>query len=161
MSSNDMDLEQMKESLAAAIAARRGSLTALRERIVNLLDPVPVGVKLAGDDGSMIAEIVRVHTGASQWSNRTWDVEIRGWGLIDKHGRLIAEVLDGSYWDGNNMHHRTSEPTCLGLSGGGAVLRWATGAQTREVATALPAAIARYMAECEAEREANAATLRD
>ena len=159
----------IKDQLSAAISARKDSLKALRSRIIDLLEDVPVGVKLIDDpkriDGGLVVKIVPVYTGASQWSNRTWDVTIKGWGVVDADGKLIAESLDGSYWDGNNMHNRSSEPTCLGTDSyergdyGDKGLTWATGAATRAIAARLPEAIARYMAECESERAANEGTL--
>ena len=154
----------IKDQLSTAIGARKNSLKALRSRIVDLLEDVPVGVKLI-DDGGLVVKVARVCTGASQWSNRTWDVTIKGWGLIDADGRLIAESLDDSYFNGNNRHYRSSEPTCLGTDSGergdygDKGLTWATGAATRAIAARLPEAIARYMAECESERAANEGTL--
>jgi len=57
------------------------------------------------------------------------------------------------------------EPTCLGSvgwddrTGEPLALDWASGKETRALALRLPEAIARYIAECEAEREANSSTL--
>ena len=154
----------IKDQLAQAVSARKDSLKALRARIIDLLEDVPVGVKLSDDQG-LVVKVVRVCTGASQWSNRTWDVTIKGWGLVDANGKLIAENLDGSLWDGNNMHHRSTEPTCLGTDSydrgdySDTGLSWASGKDTREIAARLPEAIARYMAACEAECAKNAETL--
>jgi hypothetical protein len=162
-------MSTIKEELGAAISARKDSLKALRGRIIDLLADVPVGVKLIDDpervDGGLVCKVVRVCTGASQWSNRTWDVTIKGWALIDVEGKLIAECIDGSHWDGNNMHHRSTEPTCLGThpdygdNDAERGLSWASGKATRAVAMRLPDAIARYMTACETERDANQATL--
>lgn len=158
------DATAIKDQLNAAIGARKDSLKALRGRIIDLLEGVPVGVKLA-DDAGLVVKVVRVCTGASQWSNRTWDVTIKGWGLIDSEGKLIAESLEDSYFDGNNAHYRTSEPTCLGTDGhdygdyGEPGLSWASGKATRAIAARLPGAIASYMAECRDEQDKNTETL--
>ncbi len=153
----------IQEQLSAAIAARKSTLKDLRGRIMSLLGDVPVGVKLSDDQG-LLFTVQRVCTGASQWSNQTWNVTITGRGLIDAAGRLVAEDLDDSKWDGSNMHYRSTEPICLGTdcydgnytySG----LSWVTGKVTRELAARLPAAIDRYMNTCKAEAEANSATL--
>ena len=155
--------DQLADQLALAIGARKDSLKALRARIIDLLDDVPVGVRLS-DDAGLVVKVARVCTGASQWSNRTWDVTIKGWGLIAENGRLVAEHVDGCLWDGHNNHYRTTEPTCLGTESfdpeyHAKQLTWATGCDTRAIAARLPEAIARYMAECEAERAANEAML--
>jgi hypothetical protein len=150
------------DQLSAAIAARKDSLKALRGRIGEVLEPIPIGVKLVDDpariDGGLVCQIVRLCTGASQWSNRTWEQTIKGYGAITADGTLLYEALDGSVWDGNNMHHRTTEGTYRWPDSDEQGLTWASGKTTRELAARLPAAIARYMAECEAERAANDAT---
>ena len=155
----------IEDQLAAAVGARKDSLKALRYRIIDLVRHVPVGVKLTDNQG-VIVEVVRLFSGASQWDNSTWDVTIKGWGLLDAQGNLIAEEIDSSLWDGNNMHHRSTEPTCR-YHGAHAMdtqnhdaLRWTNGKNTRTIAERLPEGLARYMAECETEREANDATLR-
>ncbi len=157
--------DAIKSQLSAAIGARKDSLIALRARIVDLLEDVPVGVKLS-DDSGLVVKVVPVYTGASQWANRTWDVAITGWGLIDADGRLIAECLSDSQWDGRNMHFRSTERTMLGVppfdidcDECAKVLQFAPGTVTREIALRLPEAISRYMGECEAERAKNEATL--
>jgi hypothetical protein len=153
----------IKEQLAQAVGARKDSLIALRARIVDLLEAVPIGVKLS-DDAGLVIKVVRVCTGASQWSNQTWDLTIKGRGFLDAEGRLIAEDLDGSAWDGSNMHYRTTEPTILGsqadwnINDAPGLVR-ANGKDTRTIAARLPEAIARYMADCETERAENTATL--
>lgn len=104
----------------------------------------------------------RICTGASQWANRTWDVTIKGRGyLVD--GKLLAVDCEQSYWDGNNMHHRSDEPYILGSepdwddlhTPGWYDLHWLPGKETRQIAARLPQAIARYMQECSDEAAAN------
>ena len=149
----------IKDQLALAIGARKDSLKALRARIIDLLDDVPVGVRL-NDDQGLVVKVVRVCTGASQWSNQTWGITIKGWAVVDEAGLLVAECLDGWTHDGSNAFTRTSEPTCLVSHGEpGEELSWSPGNFTRKTAARLPEAIARYMAECEAERAANEAML--
>ena len=148
------------DQLRASVAARKDSLTSLRSRIAKILEPLPVGVVLS-DDAGEVCKIVRICTGASQWANRTWEVTIKGVGAIAA-GKLLCEVdLAGSYWDGNNMHDRSTEPTCLYPSDGDydRGLTRLSGADTRAIALRLPVAIARYMERCEQERVANDATL--
>lgn len=149
------------EQLRASVAARKDSLRALRNRIIAILEPIPVGVKLMGDNGAELCRIVALVTGASQWSNRTWERTIKGWGVM-AGGKLVAECLDSSVWDGNNMHHRTTEPTYLARDWdsdrGATGLSWMPGSETRELAVQLPNAIALYMAHCERERAANEST---
>lgn len=147
--------------LAAAVAARKDSLIALRQRIAALLGPIPTGVVLEDDQGE-VCRIIRICTGASQWGNRTWDVTIRGTGVLSPAGKLICEDLDDSYFDGNNLHTRSSEPTCRYSHGEpGEALAFEPGTETRKYAARLPAAVARYMAHCAAEVDANKATLTD
>ena len=149
------------EQLRASVAARKGSLMALRSRIIAIMEPIPVGVKLRRDNGAELCHIVGLVTGASQWSNRTWERTIKGWGVI-AGGKLVAECLDNSVWDGNNWHYRTTEPTCLARDWDRdtevAAPSWMPGTETRELAAQLPAAIARYMAHCERERAENEST---
>lgn len=150
------------DQLKAAVSARKGSLKALRARIAALLKPIPIGVKLSDEEGE-VCKVVRASTGASQWSNREWMVTIKGRGYITPAGKLLAEDLDGAYFDGSNMHYRTSEPTVLGVPEWGddrkPGLTFEPGTITRALAARLPAAIERYMAECERERAANEQTL--
>ena len=147
------------DQLRAVIKARRDSLEALRQRIAELLDPIPVGAVLR-DEAGEVCRIIRVCTGASQWDNRTWDVTIKGWGALSPDGKLICEVIRGNVWDGQNMHYRTTEPTCRYKNGEiGDELQWLSSRETRALAVRLPAAIAKYMQECEEETKANHATL--
>ena len=152
---------EIQKQIAEAVAARKGSLTQLRSRIINLIDGIPVGTNLS-DQSGLVARIVRVETGASQWANSTWDVTISGWAVVDANGHLIAESLDSRYFDGNNMHHRSDEPTCLPSRDddyhGSRALIWANGASTRAVATRLAPAIVGYLRECTFETEANSET---
>jgi hypothetical protein len=145
------------EQLTAAVAARKDSLIALRARIESLIEPIPVGVTLADDEG-VIGKIKRICTGASQWSNRTWDVTIQGKGLIADGGFLVADICDRSYWDGNNMHHHSTEGFYLGSDSEGSSLCWLSGKETRKIALRLPRAIERYIEECKAETAANSST---
>lgn len=157
-------MSTIKDQLTAAVNARKDSLKELRQRIADLVEAVPIGVQLK-DDSGMVAKMVRVCTGASQWGNQTWNVTIKGKALLTADGKLIAERLDDSYFDGNNMHYRKTEPTCLGSvgwddrTGKPLALDWAGGKDTRALALRLPEAITRYIAECAAEREANSSTL--
>lgn len=154
------------DELTAAVAAHYDSLIALRARILEVVEPIPIGVMLV-DEAGEVGKIVRLCTGASQWSNRTWEVTITGWGLISPDGKLVCEDLKKSYCDGSNIHHRSTEPTCLytGRSQdndrGGYCdeVHLLPGPATRALATRLPAAIECYMAECISEAEANSQTL--
>ena len=162
MSTTSQDSAALVAALSAAVAARKDSLIALRARIADLLAPIPVGVKLADDAGPVCA-VARIYTGASQWSNRTWEVTIKGRGYLAGE-KLLAVQCEQKMSDGHNMHFRSTEPYVLDQdwprdedpSNG---LRWFSGRETREAAARLPAAIARYMAQCEAERQANTETL--
>lgn len=155
--------DQIVEQLRAAVAARKGALKALRGRIAEILEPIPVGVVLA-DEAGEVCKIAHICTGASQWANQSWDVTIKGVGAI-ADGKLLAEIdLPSKYCDGRNMHYRKDEPTCLyphncweGDDNAG--LRYVSGSETRALALRLPAAIARYLEQCESERVANNATL--
>jgi hypothetical protein len=144
-------MSTITEQLEAAVAARKDSLKSLRERIAAILAPIPVGVTLRDDAGD-VCKIVRVCTGASQWSNRTWEVTIHGRAALAS-GKLLCEDLADSKWDGNNTHYRKSEGTCLRHSD--EPLKWLSGRETRELAKRLPGAIVRYLDECRAEERAN------
>jgi hypothetical protein len=149
----------IKDQLSAVIAARKNSIIALRGRIADLLSDVPVGTILSDSEGE-VCRVIRVCTGASQWSNRTWDVTIKGRAYLAPSGKMLAEDIDGSYWDDHNMHTRSTEPT-MGYAHGEAndtVYGFASGADTRVAAVRLAGAIERYMATCAAEVEANEAT---
>lgn len=156
--------------LQNAVQARKDSLQNLRERIATLLAPIPIGAKLYEDNGSFLCEVHRIYTGASQWANTTWEVTIKGIGYVTTGQLLIAVNCDQSHYDGNNMHTRSTEPYVLHLRGDDDcenesdyrernMLHFASGKDTRDVATKLPAAIAKYMEECKQEQEANDATL--
>jgi len=152
--------------LRAAIAARKDSLIALRSRIVGLLADVPIGTSLSDKQG-LVCRVARICTGASQWSNRTWDVTIKGRGYITDTGRLLATEIDESKWDGSNMHHHSSEPIVEGSNAYAYYSRdaddrgllFASGKDTRALAARLAAALERYMMECQTEQQANDATL--
>ena len=153
------DITSITSMIEAAVAARKGSLIALRGRIRELLAPVPVGVVLA-DEAGPVCTIIRACTGASQWANRRWEVTITGWAAITPGEGLICEVLDDDYWDGHNRHVRRNEPTCRYAHGEPREsLRWLSGSDTRALAARLPMAIARYMERCAEETAANHATL--
>ena len=151
--------QTITEMLTVAIAARKDSLKALRSRIAEILDPIPVGVVLS-DEAGEVCKIVRICTGASQWAATCG-------------GKLLCEI-NSSYWDGNNMHRRRDEPTCLSngepdfdrrgryqSTGEGypQALGYLSGTETRACARRLPAAIERYIQKCESERAANSETL--
>ena len=145
------------QALRAAVAARQDTLTALRERIVALCEPLPLGTKLYTEAGVHLLTKVKAHTGASQWSSRTWDRIIEGWALVNPDNRLIAESLDCKIWDGSNMHYRSTEPTLLGWPRSDQApwesdfettqLRWLSGADTREIAKQLPSALLKWAEE--------------
>lgn len=150
------------DQLTAAVAARKDSLSDLRARIEKLIEPLPVGVVL-GDDEGEIGKIRRVCTGESQWSNQTWNVTIKGKGLIVGGAKLVSETCDRSYWDGSNNHYHSTEPFKI-YDGRGDVedmeqLSWLSGRETRALAVRLPRAIERYIEECRAESAANIATV--
>lgn len=141
--------------LTTAVRARKDSLIALRARIVEWLDPIPVGTVLADESGE-VCRIIRVCTGASQWATQMWDVTIKGTGALSADGKLLCEDLDSSYFDGHNMHNRSIEPTCRYAHGeAGDTLAYEPGSRVRELAARLPVAIARYVATCATERAAN------
>ncbi len=156
-------MSTIQEQLSAAIVARKSSLMELRQRIADLLTAVPIGVKLSDADG-LVCRVAKLYTGASQWSNQTWDVTIKGRGYITDDGCLLAKEIDGSLWDGSNMHHHSTEPYMLHLGddqdpAGERGLVFASGKQTRALALRLPESIARYMAECDSECVANQQTM--
>lgn len=140
--------------LKAAISARKDSLITLRQRLTNLLEPIPIGVTLSDEQGE-VCHIARVVSGASQWSNRRWEITLTGWAAISPRGRLVCDEIEDSMHDGNNMHWNHGEGTRLTRDGSD--LLWEPGTITRQIAARLPAAIARYMDECQAETQLNAA----
>ena len=161
----DSDLETLTAQLRSLIEKRRQTLSDLRERIVEMVCDIPIGVCLS-DDGGIVCNVVRVYTGASQWSNRTWVVTLKGRAYLTITDQMIA--VNCKQWmtdDRGNMHTRSTEPYLRSLSNfedepeEPKGLEWASGSETRKLAVRLPAAIARYMAECEAEAQANATTL--
>lgn len=154
-------MSEITNMLKAAIAARKDSLEALRARMAAVLEPLPIGVTLKDEDGEVL-KVQRIYTGASQWSNRRWEVTIKGVGYLHG-GALVAMNCDDSYHDGSNLHTRSDEPYVLNRDHDYGDpeepgLRWLSGKETRALALRLPAAIERYMAECKAEAEANNAT---
>lgn len=153
-----MSTDTIIDQLKTAIAARKGSLAMLRDRIAEIIEPIPVG-EILTDEAGEVCRIERVVTGASQWSNRTWEVTIHGSAAITAEGKLLAENLADSLWDGNNRHHRKTEPTVLASDVySRRALKFSSGADTRALAIRLPSAIARYMAECAEETAQNRAT---
>lgn len=139
-----------------AVETRRKSLIELRNRIESLLEFIPVGVTLSDDNG-VVGKITRVCTGASQWANRTWEVTIKGKGLVIEGKKIVYENLDHSISDGNNVHHHKNESICLVDSYGepGNRLSYLNGTQTRAAAVRIPRAVSRYISECKAEADAN------
>jgi hypothetical protein len=150
--------------LAAAIAARKDSLEKLRERIQKLIEPLPVGVLLADDEGE-IGKIRSVCTGASQRGNRLWEVTINGKGLI-ANGKLVAETCARTYFEGDKTYHHSgdktyhhsTEPFCLDTPDR-EELSWLSDCETRALAIRVPRAIARYIEECQEEEAANQKTV--
>jgi len=157
----------IKDQLAAAIGARKDSLKALRARIMDLVDPIPVGVKLRdycsvccklpgqapvdcagchGNGGGLVVSVVRVTDMDDHNDSRTSEH-----GLLDGNGNLIATQFPCSR--GCSEYHLGSPITSPDFDE--EPLRWASGKVTREIAARLPEAIARYIAECEAEATAN------
>lgn len=152
-------MENIIEEIKEAVSANKDSVSELRNRIRELLSVIPVGTALKDEQGE-VCSIVSMYTGASQWSNRTWDVTIRGWGAITPGQQIICEDLASRKSDGNNIHYRLTEPTMLGEPGDDRSeikLRWASVADTRAIARRLPAAIAAYMASLEADTAENLA----
>ena len=147
------------DQLESHIQARKSSVIALREHIATLLAPIPVGVVLS-DDAGEVCRVVKICTGASQWSNRRWEVTIYGRGYLTASGLLLAKKIDESHHDGHNLHTRSNEAFCTVRRGeADRELDFTAGAETRTIATRLPVAVARYMEHCQAEAAANAATL--
>jgi hypothetical protein len=70
-------MSTLTDQIKNAVQARKDSLKELRGRLNEVTAPIPVGVKLSDDQG-VVCRVVRVCTGASQWSNRTWEVTIKG-----------------------------------------------------------------------------------
>ena len=142
------------DQLTDIVNAHKDSLENLRERIAKLLEPIPVGTVLKDDRGE-VCRIIKVCTGASQWSNRQWDVTITGKAALTINGKLLCDNLADSFFDGKNLHSRTSAPTCRYDPGepnnAGDDLSYESGKITREMAVRLPVAIARFMDECAAE----------
>ena len=135
----------IKEQLAAAIGARKDSLKALRARIIDLLEDVPVGVKLSDEKGEFcriakVKDFGCVPGGGSRRNYTEWAV------IAD--GKLVATAKPDNfseyYFPGDDL-----------LEG---QLKWLRGKDTRAIALRLPEAIARYIAECEAEAAANEST---
>lgn len=152
--STDMDMmATLKNQLKAAIDARRGSIVALRARIYELLADVPVGVRLSDEEGELI-RIRKVYSAASQWANDANPIRTSGKGVVTPNSHVVAhEDMDG--YAGSNVA-RAFGPI---LDRDGDTIPYLTAAETRKIALRLPAAIVRYMAQCEAERSANDATL--
>ena len=146
------------DQLTDIVNAHKDSLENLRERIAKLLEPIPVGTVLKDDHGE-VCRIIKVCTGASQWSNRQWDVTLVGKAALTPNGKLLCERVADSFFDGNNLHYRTSAPTCLYDPGepnnAGDALSCESGKVTREIAARLPTSIARFMGECAAETSEN------
>ena len=153
--STNPTMQTLVAQLTAAIGARKHSLIALRGRVADLLKPIPIGTVLSDETGE-VCRIIRVCPGASQWGTRTWDVTIHGRGALSAEGKVLCEDLACSHWDGTNMHHRSSEPTCRYAHGAvGERIAYEPGTRTRALAARLPVAIATYIGTCETERAAN------
>lgn len=151
-------MSTIKEQLEAAIAARRDSLKELRKRIVAILEPIPIGVVLTDHRGE-VCRVVRIYAGASQWSNRNWDVKIKGAGYLSNR-QLLAEDIEDSVFDGSNVHYRRTGCYLNVDDGGyGYELSFLSGAETRALAARLPVAVAAYMERCRVEAELNNNTL--
>lgn len=138
-----------------AVDLRKDSLDKLRDRLSELLEPIPVGVVLADENGE-ICRIVKICTGASQWGNRVWDVIIEGKGALTPEDKLLYEDIADSCYRGGNHHTRGIEKTCkydgeeIGMR-----LKFATATTTRELSRRLPSAIMNYLSECAAETQSN------
>jgi hypothetical protein len=151
MSTQSQDSAALVAALSAAIAARKSSLAELRDRIASLLSPIPVGAKLRNDPSVHswpLFSTEYIYITGSQARYRGYftstrdDTLIAIGGLHARHEGVC--VSDFRYNEGRYQDYD---------------FRWLSGRETRNLALRLPAAIARYMAECEAEREANTETL--
>jgi len=153
MSTQTQDSAALVAALSAAIAARKSSLAELRDRIAWFLSPIPIGAKLWDDPvasvrSAPLCAIERIYIPGSPSHYRGYftptrdDTLIAIGGLQARHERVC--VSDFRHDDERYQDYD---------------FRWLSGRETRDLALRLPAAIARYMAECEAEREANTETL--
>jgi len=166
------------ELIRDAVKARKDSLESLRDRISELLSPLPVGTVIKLDlAGEETLKVIRICQGCSQWGGdgRDWDWQINGKGYLHCPAKgtaddlkLLAVTISSQRHNGSNMFFATGTGYYELRRSGDGVLEPATdeGAldflnsyQTRELAKRLPAAIQRYMQECAEEEKLNNATL--
>lgn len=145
-------------AIRAAVDARKGSLQALRQRIWSLLEALPVGVRLKDDDG-LVCRIVRAEADGYQSGWSAPGIRLTGNAAINEHDQLVScsDFLDSDH-NGSNLFHRRGLVRLRHPEGEGDTLPPLSGKETRALALRLPAALAQYVAECEAETAANEAT---
>ena len=151
MSTQTQDSAALVAALSAAIAARKSSLAELRDRIAYLLSPIPVGVRLWDNPveqvrSAPLCAIERIYIPGSPSHYRGYFTPTRDDTLIAIGGLVRHETVGLSDFRHDDRYQDYD-------------FRWLSGRETRSLALRLPAAIARYMAECEAERQANTETL--
>lgn len=148
--------QTVSNAIEACVKARRESRNALGQRIVDLLDEIPLRTTMEHE--GIRVEVRNVFCGCSQWSNRRWDVTGYARGvLVGDH--LVMADMNGDVHDGNNLH--TRKTGWYRDRDGCESIPVATGAMLRELAGVLPAMLTAYMAgqreEADRNREALAA----
>lgn len=148
--------QAVSNAIEACVKARRESRNALGQRIVDLLDEIPLRTKLEHE--GIRVEVRNVFCGCSQWANRRWDVTGYARGVLVNDALVMAD-MDGDVHDGSNLH--TRKTGWFRDRDGCESIQVATGAQLRALAAVLPAMLTAYMAgqhdEAARNREALAA----
>jgi hypothetical protein len=127
------------KTIEAAVGRLSASKKKLEAAIWALVEEFPEGTRL-GD-----YRIREIRSGASQWGNRTWDVETSGLAIVLR-STIIAHDgrVSGRYDNNSNWHSRSTEEITLAC---GSVCDFAVAGDLRDCAKALPALIAARVEE--------------